>query len=204
VQHERKPLVDRKNDALKNAQNSENSNDMSTSKSRGKQQQQQRDSAANNSVNYLSLFQLNPLLMHAAGASQFPMPDTSPPKESPGGLKNDDPPFLPDFVDDKISKSESNELYESVLEQKMLNDTLDMIQMVENSLTSSPYDALNGNYETLTQGFMQSLLDEGCVQFKVQIPNLLPKMHFVCEIGSRVLFKTIDWLRDLQVGSIGV
>lgn len=24
-------------------------------------------------------------------------------------------------------------------------------------------------------------------------------MHFVCEIGSRVLFRTIDWLRDLQV-----
>lgn len=23
-------------------------------------------------------------------------------------------------------------------------------------------------------------------------------MHFVCEIGSRVLFRTIDWLRDLQ------
>jgi hypothetical protein len=192
-------LVDRKNDALKNAQNSENSNDMSTSKSRGGKQN--RETAAN-SVNYLSLFQLNPLLMHAAGASQFPMPATSPSKESPvGSLKNDDPPFLPDLlVDDKMmSKSETNELYESVLEQAMLNDTLDMIQMVENALASSPFDVINGNYETLTQGFLQSLVDENCVQFKVQIPNLLPKMHFVCEIGSRVLFKTIDWLRDLQV-----
>lgn len=173
---------------------------MNASKSRGKQQQQQRDSTANNSVNYLSLFQLNPLLMHAAGATQFPpMQATSPSKESPGSLKNDDSPFLTDLIDEKMSKSETNELYESVLEQKMLNDTLDMIQLVENALTSSPYDALNGNYETLTQSFMQSLMDDNCVQFKVQIPNLLPKMHFVCEIGSRVLFKTIDWMRDLQV-----
>lgn len=192
VQHERKPLVDRKNDAMKNAQISENSNDNNNPKPRGK-----RDSSSS-SVNYLSLFQLNPLLMHAAGASQFNMSSTttSPSKESP---KLDETAFISDVVEEKSCKTESPELYESVLEQKLLNDTLDMIQMLETSLTSPSYDTLNGNHDAFSQNFLHSLLDEQVIQFKVQIPNLLPKMHFVCEVGSRVLFKTIDWLRDLQV-----
>lgn len=191
VQHERKPLVDRKNDAMKNAQISENSND-NNQKPRGKRE------STSSSVNYLSLFQLNPLLMHAASASQFNMSSatTSPSKESP---KIDETAFISDVVEEKNSKNETPELYESVLEQKLLNDTLDMIQMLETSLTSPSYDTMNGNHDALSQNFLLSLVDENVIQFKVQIPNLLPKMHFVCEVGSRVLFKTIDWLRDLQV-----
>lgn len=173
---------------MKNAQNSDNSND------NVKQRGSKRESTSNNSMNYLSLFQLNPLLMHAAMSST-----TSPSKESPTGSKADENVFMNDVVEEKSSKSESNELYESVLEQKLLNDTLDMIQMIETSLTVPSHDLLNGTHETLSQNFLLSLTDDNLVQFKVQIPNLLPKMHFVCEIGSRVLFKTIDWLRDLQV-----
>lgn len=136
--------------------------------------------------------------MHAAGASQFNLP-TSPSKESPTGSKSDETAFVSEISDAKV-KAESSELMESVLEQKILNDTLDLIQIIENSLTASSYDNYNGNYiDNLSESFLQSLMDESCVQFKVQIPNLLPKMHFVCEIGSRVLFRTIDWFRDLQV-----
>lgn len=165
VQHERKPLVDRKNDAHKNAQSSENGNDLN--KSRGK-----RD-ASGSSVNYLSLFQLNPLLMHAANASQFPsLPQTtSPSKESPIGLKIDEQQFVNE--NDEKLKSESNELYESVLEQKMLNDTLDMIQMVENP----SYENLNGNYDGVSQSFLLSLFDENLTQFKVRIQLSLLKLR---------------------------
>lgn len=146
--------MDRKNDALKNAQNSENGSDLN--KARGK-----RD-ASGSSVNYLSLFQLNPLLMHAAGASQFNLPSTtSPSKESPTGLKIEEQPFLSES-DEKL-KSESNELYESVLEQKMLNDTLDMIQMLENP----PYENFNGSYDSLSPTLLLSLFDENLTQFKV-------------------------------------
>jgi hypothetical protein len=158
--------VDRKNDAHKNAQSSDNSNDLS--KSRGK-----RD-AAGSSVNYLSLFQLNPLLMHAANASQFPsLPQTtSPSKESPLGLKIEEQ--FANENDDKL-KSESNELYESVLEQKMLNDTLDMIQMLENP----PYENFNGNYDGVSQSLLVSLFDENLTQFKVILFNFLYKSYFV-------------------------
>lgn len=191
---------------MKNAQNSENSNDNPKPRGGGgggggggKRE------ASNSSMNYLSLFQLNPLLMHAAGATQFNnlSATTSPSKESPTGSKIDETSFMGggggEVVEEKSSKNETNELYESVLEQKLLNDTLDMIQIVETSLTSPLHETLNGNYETLSQNFLLSLIDENAIQFKIQIPNLLPKMHFVCEIGSRVLFKTIDWIRDLQV-----
>ncbi|XP_070504742.1 orphan steroid hormone receptor 2 isoform X2 [Chironomus tepperi] len=189
VQHERKPIVDKKNDVMKAQQSQENGSDL---KSRNK-----RDSHPN-SLNYLNLFQLNPLLMHAAGASQFNLPP-SPTKEAPTTTKIEEPAFTPEPTENKF-KNGSSELYETVLEQKLLNDTLDLIQMVETSLASSTYDSYNGNYdEPLTDPFINSLQDENVVQFKIQIPNLLPKMHFVCEIGSRVLFKTIEWLRDLQV-----
>lgn len=174
---------------MKAQQSQENGSDL---KSRSK-----RDSHPN-SLNYLNIFQLNPLLMHAAGASQFNLPP-SPTKEAPPVAKVEEPAFTVETNDNKL-KNGSSALYETVLEQKLLNDALDMIQMIENSFTTSSYDSYNGTYgENLTEAFVNSLTDENIVQFKIQIPNLLPKMHFVCEIGSRVLFKSIEWLRDLQV-----
>ena len=100
--------------------------------------------------------------MHAAGASQFNLPPTtSPSKESPLGVKIEEP--IVGENEEKL-KSESNELYESVLEQKMLNDTLDMIQMIE----SSNFETFNGSSEGLSQNFLMSLLDENVAQFKVR------------------------------------
>ncbi|KAG5668270.1 hypothetical protein PVAND_016217 [Polypedilum vanderplanki] len=189
VQHERKPIVDKNKDAMKSQSahhDSSNSTESTLKMSR------KREAQSSSNVNYLSLFQLNPLLMHAASVNL----SASPSKISP----NDENSFTSDQNENNKMKTDSNELLESVLEQKLFNDSLDMIQFIENSLTTSNYDAFNGNYcEQLSENFLNSLNDEQNVQFKIQIPNLLPKMHFVCEIGSRVLFRTIDWLRDLQV-----
>lgn len=103
--------------------------------------------------------------MHAANATQFSsLPQTtSPSKESPIGLKIDEQSFVNE--NDEKLKNESNELYESVLEQKMLNDTLDMIQMLENP----PYENFNGNYDGVSQTLLLSLFDENLIQFKVKI-----------------------------------
>jgi hypothetical protein len=152
------------------------------------------ETSSGGSVNYLNLFQLNPLLMHAANASPFNIPakeQTSPNNNNISASDNKP-------IEDATS-SDKNELYETVLEQKMLNDTLDMMQSIENSLNVNNYENFNGSCENLNEEFLTSLTDQNLIQFKVQIPNLLPKMHFVCETGSRILFKTIDWMRDMQV-----
>lgn len=198
VQHERKPILDRKQDAHKSS-TSENDQEIPQSKSRLK-----KDSA-NDSVNYLSLFQLNPLLMHAgvnpSQSYQQSLCASSPTKAvETTGIKMEEP-FVDDVLESKATNQESSELFESVLEQKLLNDTFDMINMIESSLQGN-YEAYNSNGspdENLTPIFLANLTDETVTQFKIQLPNLLPKMHFVCEVGSRILFKSIDWLRDIHV-----
>lgn len=191
VQHERKPIVDRKQQDGKSS-TSENDQEIAQSKSRLKKE------SANDSVNYLSLFQLNPLLLHAAsGVTQaqnfqhqpLGVAASSPTKANDStGIKLEEP-FMED-LSDKMNNNESSELFESVLEQKLLNDTFDLINMIEASLHSGFDSCNNGSTEeNLTQTFMSSLIDENVTQFKIQLPNLLPKMHFVCEVGSRILFK---------------
>lgn len=54
MQHERKPIVDRKQDAHKSSTSENDQEIMSQAKSR------QKKDATNESMNYLSLFQLNP------------------------------------------------------------------------------------------------------------------------------------------------
>lgn len=199
MQHERKPIVDRK-EAHKSSTSENDQEMMSQSKSRLK-----KDSN-NDTVNYLSLFQLNPLLMHAAaGVNSSQNYQTSPSKTADStGIKIEEA-FVDDMSDSKLNMNiDSTELIESVLEQKHLNETLyDMIAMIESSLQagSSGFDIHNnGNADDeLTQTFLTNLMDENLTQFKIQLPNLLPKMHFVCEVGSRILFKSIDWLREIKV-----
>lgn len=196
VQHERKPIVDRK-EAHKSSTSENDQEMMSQSKSRLK-----KDSN-NDTVNYLSLFQLNPLLMHAAaGVNSSQNFQTSPSKAADSaGIKIEEA-FVDDMSDAKLSmNNESTELIESVLEQKHLNETLfDMIAMIESSLQGGFESYNNGNADDeLTSTFLTNLMDENLTQFKIQLPNLLPKMHFVSEVGSRILFKSIDWLREIQV-----
>lgn len=183
VQHERKPIVDRKQDSHKSS-TSENDQESTISKSRLKKE------SASDSVNYLSLFQLNPLLMHAGVTQsqtfQQSLVAAQSPTKTSESIKLE---VVDDFVDKSSNNNESIELFEIVLEQKILHDTFDMINMIESSLQGQDvYN--NGNYEyDLTESFLTSLTDESMAEFKIQLPNLLPKMHFVCEIGSRILFK---------------
>lgn len=193
VQHERKPIVDRK-DPHKNStsENDMNSSEMTQSKSRLK-----KDST-NDSVNYLSLFQLNPLLMHAAsGIHQTQNFQVSPKKTTElTGIKMEEP-FIDDIGDNKTIV-EGMETFESAFEQKLF----EMITTIETSLHTG-YDGYNNGTsdDNLTDSFLGNLNDENLTQFKIQLPNLLPKMHFVCEVGSRILFKSIDWLKDMRVWS---
>lgn len=189
VQHERKPIVDRKDNKSSTPENDQEM--MSQSKSRLK-----KDSA-NDSVNYLSLFQLNPLLMHAAsGVHQAQAYKPPPSKADLSGIKEE--PYIDDFCENKVStinEPASLGLFESALEQKLF----DMINSIEASLQSNHQVHNNGTSDdNLSDMFMNNLTDENVTQFKIQLPNLLPKMHFVCEVGSRILFKSIDWLRDVQ------
>jgi Ligand-binding domain of nuclear hormone receptor len=157
--------------------------------------------SGNDSVNYLSLFQLNPLLMHAAsgvnGSQSYQQP-THHKQADLVGIKMEEP-FADDLSERKNVTHESTaEVFESAIEQKLLNDTFDMINIIEASLHGN-IDSSSGSDDNLSDSLLNNLLDENTVQFKIQLPSLLPKMHFVCEVGSRILFKSIDWLRDLKV-----
>lgn len=157
--------------------------------------------SGNDSVNYMSLFQLNPLLMHAAsgvnGSQNYQQPAHHKQNDLVG-IKMEEP-FADEMSERKnVTHESSAEVFESAYEQKLLNDTFDMINIIEASLHGN-IDNNSNSEENLSESFLANLLDENAIQFKIQLPSLLPKMHFVCEVGSRILFKSIDWLRDLKV-----
>jgi nuclear receptor subfamily 2 group C len=82
-----------------------------------------------------------------------------------------------------------------------------MIQSKANKLQSQSQGSLHDSESDYSDDEEQSkfmygvLMHEKNVPFKIQLPNLLPNMHYVCEIGSRLLFKSIDWLKDIQLFS---
>lgn len=105
-----------------------------------------------------------------------------------------------DFYENKATNQGSSEIFDSIQEQKLLNNAFDMINFIESSLQNT-YDNTNSENsdEKFSSSFINSLVDENTTQFRIQLPQILhPKMQ-VCEIGSRILFKTIDWLRENEL-----
>ncbi|XP_053672091.1 nuclear hormone receptor HR78 [Anopheles nili] len=97
------------------------------------------------------------------------------------------------------------------LDKSLLCSSLDFIQTMEQELNSN----LNNNFgikSELNNGSDEACIDydyggigrgemaltEGCVNFDIQVPNVLPNylsVHYVCETGSRLLFATVHWMK---------
>ena len=160
---------------------------------------------SNESMNYLSLFQLNPtILMQAAAkvsSAQTFQQSASPNKPTDIlGVKIEEAFHDEEYYEDKTNSQETSELLESLQEQKLLNNAFELINMIEHSLQNQDSKNDESMEEKILLSYLNNLANEDTNQFKIQLPQtLLPKMHYVCEIGSRILFKTIDWLKDNQV-----
>lgn len=182
VQHERKPLLDRKQEMKCN----ENDFD---GKIRVKKE-------SNDSVNYLSLF---PSFLMSQTLLQQQQQQQSlrhvAPLPSP---KSSDFEKIDDYEDEvekqkPIDLKESS-LYDAYFEQKQEDETFKLLNLVEANIEGN-----QNNHCAVSKTFLVNLLNENVAQFNIQLPNVLPKMHYICEIASRVLFTTFDWIREVQV-----
>lgn len=190
VQHERKPIVDRKPD-LNKISTSENDQENTHLKSRKKE-------SINDSVNYLTLFQINPLLLQAAtgvnSSQNFHQSlgvSSSSLETSPATCIKLEEPMGRTFTDEQSENLNNNEseIIDTFIQQNIITDTFRLINLIESSLQGCFENSSDSN-EHLLQNFLSNLTSSTTIpQFNIQIPNLLPKMHFVCEIASRILFK---------------
>lgn len=88
--------------------------------------------------------------------------------------------YADDEFYEKANNQESSEVFESVQDQKLLNNAFDIISLIELSLQNN-YEATNSENgeEKITFSYLSKLQDENSTQFKIQLPQiLLPKMHF--------------------------
>lgn len=184
VQHERKPLLDRKQELKCNE------NDFDHTKIRVKKE------SNDSGVNYLSLFpsflMSQSLLQQQQQQSLRHTASLPSPKESDFGKIDDD-------YQDEVEKQKPNELkdssmYDAYFEQKQEDETFKLLNIVEASIEGN-----QNNHFAVSKTFLMNLLNENMAQFNIQLPNVLPKMHYICEIASRVLFTTFDWIREVQV-----
>lgn len=182
VQHERKPLLDRKQEMKCN----ENDFD---GKIRVKKE-------SNDSVNYLSLF---PSFLMSQTLLQQQQQQQSlrhvAPLPSP---KSSDFEKIDDYEDEvekqKPNDSKDSSLYDAYFEQKQEDETFKLLNLVEANIEGN-----QNNHCAVSKTFLVNLMNENVAQFNIQLPNVLPKMHYICEIASRVLFTTFDWIREVQV-----
>jgi hypothetical protein len=182
VQHERKPILDRKQGSLKCTEN-----EFDHSKIRVKKE-------SNDSVNYLSLFPS--FLMSQSLLQQQSMrhPSLPSPKEPEFGKIEDD--YVDEVEKQKPTDQKESSIYDAIYEQKQDDETFKLLNSVEASIENANNQSSNF---PVNKTFLNNLLNENMAQFNIQLPNVLPKMHYICEIGSRVLFTTFDWIREIQV-----
>jgi hypothetical protein len=134
------------------------------------------------------LFQLNPLL-NPQNFSQ-----KSPTKQFESeNIKQE--PSLDELIESKLGGStfeNTPEAFDAWMEQKNLNEGFQMIRIIESSLVDDEDEDENG-FCDLSETFLDNLLDDNLTQFRIQLPLLqVAQGNFLtCEIGSRVLFKTI-------------
>uniref|UniRef100_A0A182Q5J8 Nuclear receptor domain-containing protein n=1 Tax=Anopheles farauti TaxID=69004 RepID=A0A182Q5J8_9DIPT len=101
------------------------------------------------------------------------------------------------------------------MDKSLLCSSLEFIQSMEQELNSN----LNNNFgikSELNNGSEEPCIDydyggigrgemaltESCVNFDIQVPNVLPNylsVHYVCETGSRLLFATVHWMKKNHV-----
>jgi hypothetical protein len=183
VQHERKPILDRKQDTMKC-----NENDFDHSKIRVKKE-------SNDGVNYLSLFPS--FLMSQSLLQQQSMrhPSLPSPKEPEFNKIEDD--YVDEVEKQKSTDQKESSIYDAFYEQKQDDETFKLLNIVEANIENATNNQ-SSNF-AVNKTFLNNLLNENMAQFNIQLPNVLPKMHYICEIGSRVLFTTFDWIREIQV-----
>uniref|UniRef100_A0A182PLR4 Nuclear receptor domain-containing protein n=1 Tax=Anopheles epiroticus TaxID=199890 RepID=A0A182PLR4_9DIPT len=101
------------------------------------------------------------------------------------------------------------------LDKSLLCSSLEFIQSMEQELNSNlnnnfgiKSELNNGSEEACIEydyggiGRGEMALTESCIQFDIQVPNVLPNylsVHYVCETGSRLLFATVHWMKKNHV-----
>uniref|UniRef100_A0A182NTZ7 Nuclear receptor domain-containing protein n=1 Tax=Anopheles dirus TaxID=7168 RepID=A0A182NTZ7_9DIPT len=101
------------------------------------------------------------------------------------------------------------------LDKSLLCSSLEFIQSMEQELNSNlnnnfgiKSELNNGSEEPCIEydyggiGRGEMALTESCVNFDIQVPNVLPNylsVHYVCETGSRLLFATVHWMKKNHV-----
>lgn len=227
VQHERKPIVDRKGDQMKMQTNAAGGGGGAASELEADTvvRRMKKETSESLSSGYLNFFQLNAfnLMNQTAGAGaaahqQF---------EDSGGATDNSQPFIKletgetatdlngkAAKDLKEGSGLSIELMESFAQRLQLTESMNLIQMLEsviqlkgNKLQATGSLKNGGNDSDGNSDYNSDddeppatrPITEKNLPFKIQMPNLLPNMHYVCEIGSRLLFKTIDWLKDVEL-----
>uniref|UniRef100_A0A182K646 NR LBD domain-containing protein n=1 Tax=Anopheles christyi TaxID=43041 RepID=A0A182K646_9DIPT len=100
-------------------------------------------------------------------------------------------------------------------EKSLLCSSLEFIQSMEQELNSNlnnnfgiKAELNNGSDEVCLEydyggiGRGEMALTESCINFDIQVPNVLPNylsVHYVCETGSRLLFATVHWMKKNHV-----
>ncbi|XP_063704857.1 orphan steroid hormone receptor 2 isoform X2 [Culicoides brevitarsis] len=212
VQHERKPIIDKK----------ENNGGMSNNNTGPSKYARRKDtSALNNQTNsspYMGLFAgfnfaelQNSIEAQQRALSEASYGDNnydSPIKQIDEKIAPtiDSAPMLAPFVSALTSLTPpSNDLIELAMEKELMAQCVELIGKLQSDINSfDEENALhikNESFDRKENDFLPQMLTEQNVKFELQPPSLFPPLmnaHYVCETGSRLLFLSINWVKKIR------
>ena len=116
--------------------------------------------------------------------------------------------FIPESVqsreEDQVSNRSVSDSGSSLGDSNLLSQTMDNLltrirSMEESNTSSDTEDEINSVISD------RPLLDEAHLKFDLTIPSPMhstPTIHFVCETASRLLFRTLNWIKSIPSFSL--
>lgn len=214
VQHERKPIIDKKEVvAINNGSSSGVNGSVSYTNSGGSSSGPSLQTFVRNDF----ILQENnpgnvfPVGFNLADLATFGKQKRDQFNLSPGGAQLPEDETSSDLLTSNTIQTDANScLLQSVIDNNIITKSLEMVTNLQNRNPPNSYSNikkekdLNESFDNEFE-FDIPLIDEQDIPFNLQTPTLVPSylsIHYICESGSRILFLSVYWFKKIQAFKI--
>lgn len=210
VQHERKPIIDKKEVLAiqnNNGNNSGVNGSVSYTNSGGSGSGQNLQTFVRNDF---ILQENNPGNVFTVGFNLADLTTFGKQKReqfnlSPGGGQLPEDETSSDLLtSNSILTDANNCLLQSVIDNNIITKSLEMVTNLQNRPHIKKEKDLNDSFDNEFE-FDIPLIEEQDIPFNLQTPTLVPSylsIHYICESGSRILFLSVYWFKKIQAFKI--
>lgn len=111
-------------------------------------------------------------------------------------------PPPPPLQSSNAIKTENSSVLQTATDNKLLKQSLELIATMQCQMNNNFKDESIDDDEFDDLSWDETLLNEHDLAFNIQSPTMVPSYlnyHYVCECGSRLLFLSVYWIKQINV-----